>query len=316
MGRVKIAAIRTSLGVSESVFTRIRQTVQEEVQRERLDAKFLGTNQMRKNLDELVERIRTKVEQHITSTDRNRVGAALLRLIHVEKSNIAQCVAVARKRRFTMKQKEAPEADQRDSPTMAQKKGPGLNQHDASKIEQKLTMAQHKGPQVDKYDSNPNPQQEGSSANDGPKTPTIPQTHHTSPHNNDEHFRDSAIIIRLEADLSKKVITNLGFILTGSPSPNDKGGDLLYQASYEKLFQSLRRADTFLAADSGDKLWGFVPGGGIASGWWRIRADPSLRACLHAQRAYSDIGPFLYVINQGSSLILRPSNAQSSPVKF
>lgn len=306
MGRVKLAVIRTGLGVSESGFARVRQTVQDEVQRERLDEKFLGTHQMRKSLDELVERIRTKIEQHITSTDRNRVGEALLRLIHIEKSNIAQCVAVAKKRRSTMKQKpsmaqkEAPEADQRDSPTIAQKKGPEVNQHDAPKMKQKLTMAQHKGPQVDKYDAKPNPQQEGSSTNDGPKTPMIPQTHHTSPHNNDKHLRDSAIIIRLEADLSKKVITNLGLILTGSPEPTDKGGDLLYQASYEKLFQSLR-ADSFLTADSGDKLWGFVPGGGLASGWWRIRADPSLRACLHAQQAYSDIGPFLYVINQGSS---------------
>lgn len=306
MGRVKLAVIRTGLGASESGFATIRQTVQDEVQRERLDEKFLGTHQMRKSLDELVERIRTKVEQHITSNDRSRVGEALLRLIHIEKSNIAQCVAVAKKRRSTMKQKssmaqkEAPEADQRDSPTMAQKKGPEVNQHDAPKMKQKLTMAQHKGPQVDRYDANPNPQQEGSSTNDGPKPPMIPQTHHTSPHNNDKHFRDSAIIIRLEADLSKKVITNLGFILTGSPELNDKGGDLLYQASYEKLFQSLR-ADSFLTADSGDKLWGFVLGGGLASGWWRIRADPSLRACLHAQQAYSDIGPFLYVINQGSS---------------
>lgn len=306
MARCKIAVIRTGLGVSDSGFARIRQTVQDEVQREGLETIFLGTNQMRKNLDELVERIRTKVEQHITSTDRNRVGEALLRLIHVEKSNIAQRVAVTRKRRSTMKQKpsmaqeKAPEVDQRDAPTKAQKKGPEVNQHDAPKMKQKLTMAQQKDPQFDKYDAKPNPQQEGSSTNDGPKTPTIPQTHHTSPQNNDELVRDSAIIIRLEADLSKKFITNLGFILTGSPDPNDKGDDLLYKVSYEKLSQSLR-ADTFLTADSGDKLWGFVPGGGLASGWWRIRADPSLRACLHAQQACSDIGRFLYIINQGSS---------------
>lgn len=319
MARCKIAVIRTALGVSDSGFAKIRQTVQDEVQREGLVTKFLGTNQMRKSLDELVERIRTKVEQHITSTDRNRVGEALLRLIHVEKSNISQRVAVTRKQIYSrrqitsMAQINSPEVDQRDAPTMTQKKGPEVNQHEAPNMQQKLTMAQQKGPQVDKYDANPNPQQAGSSTNDSPQTPAIPQTHHTNPQNNDERVRDSAIIIRLEADLSRKFITNLGFILTGNPDPNDKVDDLLYKASYEKLLQSLR-ADTFLTADSGDKLWGFVPGGGLASGWWRIRADSSLRACLHAQQACSDNGRFLYVINQGSSyFFLCPSNARSSP---
>lgn len=156
MARCKIAVIRTGLGVSDSEFAKIRQTVQDEVQREGLETKFLGTNQMRKNLDELVERIRTKVEQHITSTDRNRVGEALLRLIHVEKSNISQRVAVTKKQRPTRKQnssmaqKEALEVDQRDAPTMAQKMGPEVHQHDAPKMKQNLTMTQQKGPQVDK----------------------------------------------------------------------------------------------------------------------------------------------------------------------
>lgn len=292
MAKCKIAVIRNDLGVSDSGFAKIRQTIQDEVQHEGLETKFLGTNQMRKNLDELVERIRTKVEQHITSTDRNRVGEALLRLIHVEKSNISQRVAVMRKKRSTGNQK----------PSMAQGKGPEVNQHEAPKMKQKLTMVQQKGQQIDEYDANQNPLQVCSSTNDNLEIPTIPQTHHTSPQDNEKHARDSVIIIRLEADLSKNFITNLGFILSGKPDPNDKGDDLVYKASYEKLFQSLCTADTFLTADSGDKLWGFVPGGGLASGWWRIRADSSLRACLHAQQACRDIGRFLYVINQGSYL--------------
>lgn len=310
MAKCKVAAIRNDLGVSDSGFAKIRQTIKDEVQREGLETKFLGTDQMRKNLDEMVERIRTKVEQHITSTDRNRVGEALLRLIHVEKSNFAQRVAVLRKRRCTGKQK----------PLMAEGKGPEVNQREAPKDESRnLQWLQQKDPQIEnKYDANQNPppQVYSSPTNDSLKTPTIlPQTHHhaSSPQKNDEHVRESAIIIiRLEADLSKKFTTNLSFILTGNPlDPNRSdrdGGDLLvYKASYEKLFQSLSYADNFLTADSGDKLWGFVPGGGIASGWWRIRADSSLRACLHAQQqACSDniTGRFVYVINQGSSYFL------------
>lgn len=310
MAKCKISVIRNDLGVSDSGFAKIRQAIQDEVQREGLETKFLGTNQMRKNLDELVERIRTKVEQHITSTDRNRVGEALLRLIHVEKSNISQRVAVMRKKRSTGNQKAS----------MVQGKGPEVNQREAPKMKQKLTMVQQKGPpQIDEYDANQNPLQVCSSTNDNLETPTIPpQTHHTSsPQGNEEHVRDSVIIIRLETDLSKNFITNLGFILSGKPDPNDKGDDLVYKASYENLFQSLCAADTFLTADSGDKLWGFVPGGGLASGWWRIRADSSLRACLHAQQACSDYGRFLYVINQGSYFyfcVPPPPNAQSFPV--
>lgn len=125
MAKCKIAAIRNDLGVSDSGFAKIRQTIKDEVQREGLETKFLGTDQMRKNLDEMVERIRTKVEQHITSTDRNRVGEALLRLIHVEKSNFAQRVAVLRKKRSMGKQK----------PLIEQGKGPEVNQREAPKDE-------------------------------------------------------------------------------------------------------------------------------------------------------------------------------------
>lgn len=107
-------------------------------------------------------------------------------------------------------------------------------------------MAHQEGPQVDLYDANPNPWQEYSSTNDGPKSPTIPVTHHTSPQNKDDHVRGSAMIIHLEADLSEIFITNICFILTGNPDPNDKGNDLLYKALYEKLFQLLH-TDTFLS---------------------------------------------------------------------
>lgn len=344
MVKVRLDVVRTGLGVSDSEFDKIRQTVQEEVQREGLGTKSLGTNRMRKILYELVEKIRTKAEQHITSTDRTRVEEALLRLIHVEKSNIARRVAEMKKRRHTMKQEptmareNAPEVDQDDAPTMAQKKGPEVYQHDAPKMKQKSVSAQQKGPHVDA--NHPNPQQEVSSTNDGLKTPTIPQNHHASPQNidddglktptipqthhsspqeidndglktpnipqphhaspqnNDDDVRDSVIIIHLEADLSEKFTTNLSFILSDNPDANDKGAGLLFKASYGKLIQSLR-ADTFLTADSGDKLWGFVPGG-PAPGWWRIRADPSLHACLHAQQACNNnTGRFFYIINHG-----------------
>ena len=106
------------------------------------------------------------------------------------------------------------------------------------------------------------------------------------------------LVVHLEADLSEKFNLNLGYILKGAPDP-DNQDDTLYRASYQKLMDTLRN-DDFLTADSGDKLWGFVPGG-TASGWWRIRADASLRLCLNEQRDCAGIGPFVYVVNNGMS---------------
>lgn len=62
MAKFKQAVILTGLGVSNSRFDKIRKAVSDEVQREGLGTKFLGRNQIKKNLDELVERIRTKAE--------------------------------------------------------------------------------------------------------------------------------------------------------------------------------------------------------------------------------------------------------------
>lgn len=106
------------------------------------------------------------------------------------------------------------------------------------------------------------------------------------------------LVVHLETDLSEKFNLNLGYILTGAPDP-DNQNDTLYRASYQKLMDTFR-SDDFLTANSGDKLWGFVPGG-TASGWWRIRADASLRLCLNEQRDCAGIGPFLYVVNDGMS---------------
>ena len=81
------------------------------------------------------------------------------------------------------------------------------------------------------------------------------------------------LVIHLKVDLSEKFYLNLGYILKGAPDP-DNQDDMLYKASYQKLIDILWN-DDFLIVDSGDKLWGFIPGG-TASGWWQIRANASL----------------------------------------
>lgn len=307
IAQIRLADIRKGLVVSNSRFQKIRETIQDEVQRAGQEKKPLGTFQM----NELVEKIRTKVRQHIKSTDRKWVGAAILRLVRIESANITRRLNLknAMKREAASAQEKGPEVDQHDEAKSFYDEAMAYynkaeNFHDDAESSPSSSEAEthdhgpEKSPQVGRHAATPDLQQEGSSTKAGPKTPTTTQPCHESLQNNDNRVLDSVIIIHLEADLSEKVIFNLGLILTGTSDPNDRRRDSLYKASYEKLFQSLH-ADKFLTADSGDKLWGFVPKG-PAPGWWRIRADFSLHACLHAQRACSDVGRFFYVINHGS----------------
>ncbi len=97
-------------------------------------------------------------------------------------------------------------------------------------------------------------------------------------------------------DILEKFNLNLGYILTGASDP-DNQDDALYKVSFIKFMDTLR-SDNFITTESGDKLWGLVPGG-LASGWWRIRSDTSLILCLNEQSDLVGIGLFLFVVNNG-----------------
>ncbi len=56
--------------------------------------KTLGTNQMRKELDNLAEKIRERVKKHINDDDVTWTREALLRLIYIEKGNVVRRKAV------------------------------------------------------------------------------------------------------------------------------------------------------------------------------------------------------------------------------
>ncbi len=50
----------------------------------------MGTHQIRKKLDNLAEKIREWVKKHINNDDVTWTREALLRLIHIEKGNVAR----------------------------------------------------------------------------------------------------------------------------------------------------------------------------------------------------------------------------------
>ncbi len=104
------------------------------------------------------------------------------------------------------------------------------------------------------------------------------------------------LVIHLSMDIPEKFNLNLGYILTGASDP-DNQDDALYKASFIKLMDKFR-SDNLETTESRDKLWGLVPGG-LASDYWKIRSDTSLRLCLNEQRDLVGIGSFLFVVNNG-----------------
>lgn len=73
-----------------SRLTKILQIVQEEVEQADLGTRTLGMNQMRRELDRLAEKIRITVEKHLKCSNIAWAKEAFLRLIHIEKGNVAR----------------------------------------------------------------------------------------------------------------------------------------------------------------------------------------------------------------------------------
>lgn len=65
-------------------------------------------------------------------------------------------------------------------------------------------------------------------------------------------------VIYLEIDLLEKFNLNLGYILTGVLNLNNQD-DTLYKAFVNKLIDTLL-CNNFITIESGDKLWGLIPG--------------------------------------------------------
>ncbi len=71
-------------------FSKIREIVQKQAEEACLGKKTLETNQMRKELDNLAEKIRERVKKHINNDNVIWARKALLRLIHIENRNVAR----------------------------------------------------------------------------------------------------------------------------------------------------------------------------------------------------------------------------------
>ena len=96
MSNLKLTSIQTGLRVSLARFMKIREIVWKKAEEACLGKKILGTNQKRKKLNILAEKIKLRVQKYIKSNDIMWTQEALLRLIHIEKGNVA-CRKLAKK---------------------------------------------------------------------------------------------------------------------------------------------------------------------------------------------------------------------------
>lgn len=90
LSNLNLALIQVGLRVSLERFLKIREIIQTEAEKAGLGNKTLETNPMRKELDNLVEKIKKKVKKHINSNDMTWTREVLLRLIHIKKRNVAR----------------------------------------------------------------------------------------------------------------------------------------------------------------------------------------------------------------------------------
>lgn len=72
------------------MFAKLHEIIQTEAKKAGLGKRMLETNQMRKEFDNLVEKIRKRVKKHIKNNNMTWTRKALLRLIHIEQRNVAK----------------------------------------------------------------------------------------------------------------------------------------------------------------------------------------------------------------------------------
>ena len=88
--RFKIHEIQAGLGLSGHRFAQLREDVRREVERQGLTTTTLATNDMRRNVQTLVDTIISRFQKRISSTDAKFVRNAVFRLIHLEKANLVR----------------------------------------------------------------------------------------------------------------------------------------------------------------------------------------------------------------------------------
>ena len=94
MSNLNLVSIQISLGIFLERFSKIREIVQIEAKDAGLGKKTLKTNQMKKELNNLTEKIKERIKKYINNDDVTYTREVLLKLICIEKRNVVRSKSV------------------------------------------------------------------------------------------------------------------------------------------------------------------------------------------------------------------------------
>ncbi len=86
--KFKIAEIQAGLSLSNHRFAQMRDHVRQELEEKGFANMTLVTNGMRRNIQTMVDKVKLKFQNRITSKDENFIQSAIHRLIYLEKANL------------------------------------------------------------------------------------------------------------------------------------------------------------------------------------------------------------------------------------
>ncbi len=88
--KFKITEIQVGLGLSNDRFAQMRDDVQQELEEKGFAYTILATNGMKRNIQTMVNIVKLKFQNRITSKDENFIQSAIYKLIHLEKANLVR----------------------------------------------------------------------------------------------------------------------------------------------------------------------------------------------------------------------------------
>ena len=88
--KFKITEIQAGLGLLNHQFVQMRDNIRQELEEKEFANTTLATNGMKRNIQTMVDSVKLKFQNRITSTDKNFIQSAIHRLIHLEKANLVR----------------------------------------------------------------------------------------------------------------------------------------------------------------------------------------------------------------------------------
>ncbi len=220
----------------------------------------------------MVNTVKLKFQNRITSKDENFIQSAIHRLIHLEKANFVWHKNV--KRSIGTGQIEAGGKIKRPRSNTESTQRPKY-----VAVSTLLPMSNIPATPNDAFDPN--------------------QTRLIATSSSPYEAADTCLSICEEEKMQDPMRLNISYILTDTYDEN-QANNMFHRASYQTLCSSLQK-ESVMGEASSCKLWGWVDAGPYPGGW-RIRANPSLRSCLLAQARYNRDRRCSFVITQGMTL--------------